>query len=163
MEDPNESQALRIAPEKGSNPRVFQLSPKAVQMLNQLPRDHEHIFLGHYRNSYSLRRTFQKQRKRIAIKLGNPRINQIRFHTLRHWVGTMTYYKTKDILPTMQVLGRKRIQNTLKYTQLAKLPNKDDYVCKVAKSKEEIAPLVETGFEYVCTDQEGLKYYRKPK
>ena len=51
--------------------------------------------------------------------MGNPRLQQIHFHTLRHWKGTMEYCKTKDILHDMQVLGHKRIENTLKHTHLA--------------------------------------------
>ena len=62
----------------------------------------------------------------------------------------------------MQVLGHRRIQNTLKYIQLAQLSESDDYVCKVAKEDKEISALIESGFEYVC-DSEGLKFFRKPK
>ena len=38
------------------------------------------------------------QRKQVAHKLQNPRINKITFHTLRHLFGSMEYFKTKDIL-----------------------------------------------------------------
>lgn len=44
------------------------------------------------------RKTFITQRKRIASKLQNPKINRITFHTLRHFYGTTEYYRTKDIL-----------------------------------------------------------------
>ena len=89
-------------------------------MLNQLPRNYSTVLIGHYKNSQNLRRTFQKQRKTIAAKMGNPKLMQIHFHTLRHWKGTMEYHRTKDILHIMQVLGHRRFQNTLKYTQLMK-------------------------------------------
>lgn len=65
-------------------------------------------------------RLFYDQRKKIAEKLQNPRILKISFHTLRHWKATMEYYKTKDILHVMRLLGHKNIKNTLIYTQLAK-------------------------------------------
>ena len=87
---------------------------------------------------------------------------QIHFHTLRHWKGTEEYRKTKDIIHVMQVLGHKRIQNTLKYIQLAKLSESNDYVCKVATDKKEISALIESGFEYVC-ENDALKFFRKPK
>jgi len=157
-----EKTTVRVSPEKGSNPRIQKLSPKVIQMLNQLARNHSTIFLGHYKSVINLRGTFDRQRKRMAAKLGNPRLMQIHFHTLRHWKATIEYYKTKDILHVMQLLGHKRIQNTLKYTQLAKFEETDGYVCKIAATKEEISALIEAGFEYVC-EYEGSRFFKKPK
>ena len=39
---------------------------------------------------------------------------------------------------------------------------KDEFVCKVATTNEEIAQLIEAGFEYVCEDN-GAKFFRKRK
>jgi hypothetical protein len=60
------------------------------------------------------------------------------------------------------MLGHKRLENTLLYTQLIDLEASDDYVCKVARTPNEIHDLIETGFEYVC-DQDELKFFRKRK
>jgi hypothetical protein len=68
--------------------------------------------------------------------------------------------KTKDTLHLMQLLGNKRIQNTLKYTQLVNFHGQDEYVCKAAKTADEAKSLIESGFEYVC-DMENLKLFRK--
>ena len=157
-----ENRVIRIAPEKGSKPRAVKVSFKLIQMLNALPRKGEGIFSSNYKNVRNLRRTFQKQRKKIANKLGNPRLMQIHFHTLRHWKATMEYYKTKDILHVMNLLGHKNIKNTLIYTQLVKFQESDDFICKVAKTPKEIAKLIEAGFEYV-TEHQGLKFFRKRK
>jgi len=126
-------------------------------------RAHERT-LSRYKNVNSLRRTFEKQRRRIAFKLGNPRLLKISFHTFRHFKGTMEYYKTKDILHVMQVLGHKNIKNTLTYAHLVEnMENREDeYVSKVAKTVDEARALVEAGFEYVC-DVEGYKLFRKRK
>jgi len=126
-------------------------------------RAHERT-LSRYKNVNSLRRTFERQRKRLALKLGNPRLLQISFHTFRHFKGTMEYYKTKDILHVMQVLGHKNIKNTLTYAHLVEnMENREDeYVSKVAKTVDEARALVEAGFEYVC-DVEGYKLFRKRK
>jgi integrase len=86
----------------------------------------------------------------------------ITFHTLRHWKATMEYHKTKDILHVMQLLGHKRIQNTLKYTQLVKFNEQEEYICKAAKTTDEAKELIESGFEYVC-EMEGIKLFRKRK
>jgi len=150
---------LTFVPEKGSNPRVFKVSNKLVNLLNRLPRVHERVF-GKASVDY-LRRNFNKQRKRIANKLSNPRLQAIKLTTLRHWKATMEYHKTKDILHVMKVLGHKNIKNTLRYTQL--LPeSEDEYVSKVAHSIKEARELIEQGFQYVC-EIECAKLFKKRK
>jgi len=73
----------------------------------------------------------------------------------------MEYHRTKDILHVINVLGYKRIQNTLKYTQLVNI-DQDEYVSRVARATAEGCQLVDAGFEYVC-DLEGNKVFRKRK
>ena len=137
------------------------VSDKLVSMLDQIPREGKEVF-SHYKNVNSMRRVFERQRKRAEHKLGNPRLLQISFHTLRHWKGTMKYRKTKDILHVMQTLGHKNIKNTLKYVQLAKFEEKDEFICKVARTPKEIADLIEAGFEYVL-ERNGVVFFRKRK
>jgi integrase len=159
------TKTVSITPEKNSNPRIIHISPKLMSMLETLPKNYgERIFsnpqqpLDHYRD------IFCQQRKRIAYKLQNPRILRIKFHTLRHWKGTMEYHKTKDILHVKQLLGHKRIENTLMYVQLAEELFKDEigYVSKVAKTEAEACVLIDNGFDFVC-DFEGHKLFRKKK
>ena len=112
----------------------------------------------------SIKRTYLNQRKRIATKLGNPRLELIHFHTLRHWKATDLYYRTKDLLYVQQFLGHKSISNTLKYIQLSNAlfdEDTDHYICKVAKTVQDATELVELGFDYV-TEMDGVKLFRKP-
>ena len=77
----------------------------------------------------------------------------------------MLYHQTKDILYVMQFLGHKNIKNTLKYVQLEEAlfkEQKEEFVCKVAKTIEEAKELIELGFEYVCEIQDA-KLFRKRK
>ncbi|RLI72067.1 site-specific integrase, partial [Candidatus Heimdallarchaeota archaeon] len=146
------SKTIRVTPEKRSNPRVFKVSDKLLAMINKLPRKSERVF-----GDYPLRgfaRGFQRQRKRIAIKLQNPRLMRISFHTFRHWKATTLYYQTKDILFVMKYLGHKSIKNTLIYTQLVKFHEKDEFICKIARNAEEAKELIEAGFQFVCTSPE---------
>ena len=62
----------------------------------------------------------------------------------------------------MKLLGHKNIKNTLVYTQLVNFKEKDEFICKVATTNEEIAQLIEAGFEYVC-EHNGAKFFRKRK
>ena len=155
----SENNTLRVSPEKNSNPRIFRISNNLVAMINKLPKDSETIF-GKWQLR-NLRRTFERQRKSIAYKLNNPKLNQITFHTFRHWKATTEYHKTKDILHVMQLLGHKNIKNTLMYTQLITFKD-DDYVCKVAKTVDQGKELIEAGFEFVC-DIDGARMFRKRK
>ncbi|MEM1767225.1 MAG: tyrosine-type recombinase/integrase, partial [Candidatus Bathyarchaeia archaeon] len=104
-------------------------------------------------------RSFQRKKKVLAQRHGNPRLLQITFHTFRHWKATIEYARTKDILHVMKLLGHKNIKNTLIYTQLTNF-KEDEWVCKVARTVEEAKQLIEAGFEYVDTI-DGFHLYRK--
>jgi len=160
-----ESKVVNITPEKNSNPRVTHISDKLLDMLRQLPKNYgENVFAYPKMRVDNHAVTFQQQRKRIAAKIGNPRILKIHFHTLRHFKGTMLYHKTKDIFYVMQALGHKNIKNTLLYIQLeeALFQGEIDYISKIAKTPGEICALIEAGFEYV-TEFEGVKFFKKRK
>jgi site-specific recombinase XerC len=130
-------------------------------MLNALKAKNssDRIFSKHLRTQ---RRLFAKQRTNLARKLQNPRLLQIHFHTFCHWKATTEYAKTRDILHVMNILGHKRIQNTLIYTQLIEFKN-DEYVSKAIQNAKEACELIEAGFEYVCTTPESLMIFRKRK
>ena len=161
-----ESKTIRITPEKGSNPRIFRISDKLIGMLSRLrtynrSRNPNKVFANDIK---SIKRTYLNQRKRLAIKLGNPRLELIHFHTFRHWKATTLYHKTKDLLYVQQFLGHKSLSNTLKYIQLSNAcfdENTDHYICKVAGTVQDATELVELGFDYV-TEMDGLKLFRKP-
>ena len=130
-------------------------------MLNNLPRNTDNIF-GDGAVS-DLQRTFQRQRKRLAHKFGNPRIKRITFHTLRHWKATTLYHQTKDLLYVQRFLGHRGLKNTLKYVQLEEAlfdEDDDQYVCKAASTAKEAMKLIELGFQHVC-DFDDVKLFRK--
>jgi len=157
-----ETRTLRVIPEKGSNPRIFNISSKLAAMLSSLPRKGDRVFGNcDYRDfSNNLRR----QRNRVAEKLKNPRIKRITPLSIRHWKGTWEYHRTKDILHVMRILGHKNIKNTLIYVQIeqATFKGEKEYVCKAARTVNEAKELIESGFEYVC-EIDGTKLFRKPK
>lgn len=154
-------------PEKGSNTRIFsELSGKLLNMLNNLPRENDLLF-GTATEGI-LKNQLCRTRQRLAFKLGNPRLTNIRFHTLRHWKATMLYHYKPDILEVAEFLGHKDLENTRLYIQLEKslfknLPN-DQFMTKVAHSTEEACKLIEVGFEYVTGEyDDGGKIFRKRK
>jgi len=145
--------------QKGSNPRQFKVSQKLIAMLNSLPKASQKVWGDIQLNQF--RKNFMYQRKRIANKLKNPRIDRITLHTLRHFYGTMEYHKTKDILYVQERLGHRSITSTLICIHLVSFEG-DDYHVRTAKSLKEDEELLKAGFEYV-TERNDVKIYRKRK
>jgi integrase len=144
--------------EKNGKPRVFKISEKLVSMLKRLNINSDRIF---GKTTYKGMEThFTLTRKRLALRLGNPRLLRISFHTFRHWKATMEYNKTKDLLHVMQLLGHRNIETTLIYTQLVNF-EKNEYHSATAKTIEEAKKLVEAGFEYVCTYNDILLFRKR--
>ena len=141
------------------------MSEGLARKLGSLPKTSERVFS--YANVDQLEKSFLRQRKRLAHKLGNPRLVSIYMHTFRHWKATTKYYRTRGVLYVMQFLGHKKIENTLLYVQLTNsiFQDRDDkYICKVAKTAQEAVQLVELGFEYVTGEyHDGGKLFKKQK
>lgn len=100
----------------------------------------------------------------VSPQVRQPRLQQITFHTLRHWKATREYHHTRDILHVMHILGHKNIKNTLIYTHLVEelFQGQDEYISKVTKTERDACALIEAGFEYIC-DFEEAKLFRKRK
>lgn len=164
------NRCVTVTPAKYGRARKLKIKEQTLNMLWALPRKNQHIFspsgdttrfsdeVDHFATN------FMKTRKRVAIKLKNPRLKIISLRTFRHWKATMEYAKTKDVLHVMQMLGHKNVQNTLRYIHLANAISdiSDEFVCKVAKTIKEASELIEVGFEYV-TEMDSAKLFRKRK
>lgn len=147
-------------PVKRHNPRAIKVSNKLIAMLKALPKPSNRIFPTTYQSTAVC---FHHLKHRIARNTQNPRILSIQMRTFRHWGATTTYAKTRDILLVKKLLGHKRIENTMKYTQLIQFKD-DDYTVKVATDIEKAKELVKAGFEYVTGEyHDGGKLFRKRK
>lgn len=157
-----ETRIIRVKPEKGSNPRAPRISEKLMAMINALGKKNSRVFGSYSLNGFAA--SYCMQRKITALKLQNPRIRQITFHTFRHWKATMEYHRTKDILYVMKLLGHKNIKNTLIYTQLLPFQEDESFITKVAANTKEACQLIEENWEYVTGEyNDGGKIFRKPK
>jgi integrase len=146
-------------PVKNHNPRQLQVSNKLLAMLNALPKDSELIFPTTYNN---MALCFYKVRRKIAQTQQNPRIMNISLGTFRHWGATMVYHQTRDILLVKKLLGHKKIENTMKYTQLIQFKD-DEYDVATASTVEEAKSLLAAGFEEQPVPINGVVLFRKPK
>ena len=153
-----ETKTVNITPEKGSNPRKLKITDKLLSMLNILPKNQPLVFQGSQRHFV---RAFRRQRKRVAFKLKNDRINKISCHTFRHWKATTEIAKHRTIKEVQYMLGHRSLVSTDYYVQLVAFES-DDYISANARTIQEAQKLVEAGFEYVC-DFDGDKLFRKRK
>lgn len=149
--------------EKNGNPRIFSISSTLETMLARLPRKSEYVFGSPSKQARSS--MFYTERRRVAHKLGNPRLLKIGLHTFRHWKATMLYHETHDIVLVKEFLGHKTLDVTLLYIQIEKAlfrNEAENFIVKATKETEEIQGLLEVGFEYVC-QKDGLMFFRKRK
>ncbi len=161
-----ESNIIRITPEKHSNARTIRVSQSLLHRLGHVKTvnrvtDPNRIF-GRYN---SVHKMYSLQKKTLARKLGNERLTQIKFHTLRHWHATKLYHETKDIYYVQLRLGHKRIVNTMKYIHLADTyfgEEDDEYITKVAETIEQAIPLIEAGYTQAA-EYNGIKIFKTPK
>jgi len=159
-----ERKTVYITAEKGSNSRILPASIKLLAMLNNLPKINDKVFQT---PKHSLRTSFEQLRNRTAVKLNNPRLKQIHFHTFRHWKATMQYHKVQDILAVKKMLGHRSIVSTMVYINIESaifLSGSDEWTCKVAHDAQAASQLIEVGFEYVTGEYtDGGKLFRKRK
>jgi integrase len=103
-------------PEKGSKARMWKANGKLMGMLSLLSRESERLFENGLINSF--KSSYQKTRKRLAVKLQNPRLRKISFHTFRLWKATGLYHETKDLYYVKDFLGHKELRNTEIYINI---------------------------------------------
>ena len=106
-------------------------------------------------------RSYYEMRKQVSKKLNNPRILKISFVTFRHWGAKMLYHQTRNILLVKKLLGHKKIENTMKYTQLIHFKD-SEYEVATATTIEEAKTIIAAGFEYIA-EKNGIMLFRKPK
>jgi hypothetical protein len=73
----------------------------------------------------------------------------------------MTYHYTKKILLVKELLGHKRIENTMKYTHLVKFKD-SDFEVETAATVDQAKELLKVGFDYI-TEKNGIMLFRRPK
>jgi site-specific recombinase XerD len=131
-------------------------------MLLALPKTNEYIFSNSNLNAH--RWNYDQQKTALAKKLQNPRLKQIKFHTLRHFYATKEYSQTRNILHVKEMLGHRNINSTLVYTHL--IPNEEEaekYNHATAKTDIEAGELIDEAWTYVLTTPQGIMLFRKAK
>lgn len=149
--------------EKSGTPRIFDVSGKLVSMLAAMPKTNEYVFGTCSKVTRGT--VYYRLRKKLARKLGNPRLLDIGLHTFRHWKATALYHETKNPVLVKEFLGHRSLDTTLLYIQLERHLYKeelDTFAVMAVRNADEIPALIEVGFEYHC-EKDGLMFFRKRK
>jgi integrase len=141
--------------------RILKLRGSTLSMVKEYITKNSLCPMDTLWNSKRVKENWSKQKSIVSEYLGEPELKQIRLYDLRHYAGSMCYYKTKDIIYTMRFLGHKNIKNTLRYVHLVNF-DKEEYLVKATGDICEAKILIEQGFEYV-TELDGIKLFRKRK
>jgi integrase len=141
--------------------RVLKVRPSTLSMLKKFITENGLNPMDVLWNARRVKENWSRLKVSVSKKLGEPKLAQIRLYDLRHYAGSMAYYRTKDIIFTMRFLGHKNIKNTLRYVHLIDFDS-EEYICKAATNVDEAKALIETGFEYV-TEIDNVKLFRKRK
>jgi integrase len=155
-----ERETITIRGRKGHASRTIKLKPNVVAMLKTYIAK-----IGSKEQPFPLAgqmtKAWIKYKRRLAEKLAEPSLFQIRLYDLRHYQACKTYYQTKDVLYTKQKLGWKKLETALFYLQCLDFGS-EEYHSATAKTVDEAAKLIEQGFDFVC-DVDTVKLFRKRK
>jgi integrase len=149
---------------KHGSSRMLKLKSSTLNMLNVYLARHsmnpnDKLF-GNW-NSDLYGKYFRYYRNRLAEKLGDPSLKDIRLYSLRHLFASKLYHQTNNILLVKELLGHKKIETTLIYIRLIEVKD-GEYISAIARTVEEARKLIEDGYDFVC-DIDGVKLFRKRK
>ncbi len=149
---------------KGGNPRTIPLSASLTEKLkertltkNLNPTDN--LFGNMTADQYGC--AYRKVRDRLAKKLKDPTIHQIRLYDLRHYFCTKKLYDINNPYTVMVLMGHKKLQTTQRYMHLLNFAD-EEYTVAGATTAKEASKLIEAGFQYTTTI-EGIQLFRKRK
>lgn len=155
---------LTIAhPVKGHLAGDYEISGRLLAMINMLPKKDKRVFPSNYS---SLLTSFVRMRKRIAVKIQRPELEEISFKSFRHWGGTTIAEGTNgNVLIVKRMLRHKCITSTMKYVHAIKFEAKE-FEETTATTVDEIRNLGKTGWQkYDELTVNGIQvhFYRRPK
>jgi integrase len=154
--------SVNVQTAKHGRGRTLELKPQTLAMLKKhIGKNRLGLNDRIFATVKTMRRMLKNIKQRTADKLQRPNLLRISLYSLRHYFGTMTYHRTKDILYTQRKMGHRNLNNTLIYTHLVNFKS-DEYTVRVAETINEACKLLEAGFEYVC-NMNDTKIFRKRK
>jgi integrase len=153
----SESCILSVRGFKGHNSRAFKLTKETTAMLVE--------YFGKYSKIPDARwicRMWRDTRNKVAKKLQDESIHQIKLYDLRRYYACHLYDISKDIMLVARQLGHKKVTTTQLYVQLMSFVEEEEYTCKAVNNLKEAMELVENGFTFVV-EMDGYRLFKKRK
>jgi integrase len=117
------------------------------------------IFKG---NADQYGKDFRIMRNKLARKLNDSTIHQIRLYDFRHYFGSYTLRETNNTYFTMTQMGHRHLTTTERYLHL--LADDDpEYIVESTQDQKRTDELIAKGFQYVLTTPDGHMKFRKRK
>ena len=149
---------------KKGNPRTIPISENLRQKLtehivrqNLTPTDL--LFKGTDPDHYG--KQYRMMRNKLAKKVNDPSIRQIRLYDLRHYFCTKKLNDIGNPYTVMVLMGHKKLETTQRYMHLMNY-NNDEWDVVGATTAKEATKLLEAGFQYATTI-EGIQLFKKRK
>ena len=105
---------------------------------------------------------FREMRNKLAIKLNDPKIHEIRLYDIRHFYCTHTLRKTGNAYITMKLMGHKKLTTTQKYMHLIE-DTSGEWIVEQTQDRQRAIELTKQDFQYHFTTPDGYMQFRKPK
>jgi integrase len=106
--------------------------------------------------------SFRKFRNKLAEKLKDPTINNVRLYDLRHYYCTKQLKRTQNCEIVRQIMGHKKLDTTQKYLHLL-AGTSGEWIVEGTTDKKRAQELLANDFTYQLTTPDGTMLFRKPK
>jgi len=149
---------------KKGNARTIPMSQSLTQKLQEhIIRENltqnDLLFKGTDADHYG--KQYRKMRNKLAEKLNDPSIRNIRLYDFRHYFCTKKLNDIGNPYTVMVLMGHTKLETTQRYMHLLNL-NDDEWTVNGATTVEQAKKLLEAGFQYQTTI-EGIQLFRKRK
>jgi integrase len=150
---------------KGCNPRPpLKVTPQLITRLQDYIRQHnltsgDILFTG---EPARFGEHFRRLRNRLADKLKDNTINNIRLYDLRHFYCTKQLRRTQNTETVRILMGHKNLNTTQKYLHLLGIDN-GEWIVEGTTDKERAKQLLKEDFQYQLTTPDGTMLFRKPR
>ena len=161
-----ERNKVTIKASKNGDSRIIPISKNLMELLLSLPKNEKQKTVFNKRPKNTRSSSFYNRMLRMAKIHNNPRLVKIHLHTFRHCKALREYHKTRDVLHVMAILGHRQIETTYRYVrlynQVYKNEHPNQFITKIASTKEERFELFNNGWTKVGEDRNDW-YFTKPK
>jgi hypothetical protein len=146
---------------KGHDSGNYKLKPELARLLNE--------YMAKYATEYPfpkpkiMAQMWREARNKASQIHNDQNLNKIPMKNLRNYSGAQFYLRyDKDTIGTMRHLRHKKLETTMHYLRAIVLDADPEYICRTAKTADEIAQLITAG--YTKADEiDGIHLYRKRK